>query len=101
MNKIRGRCQYHIKFIVKYLRSFSQSMASRELDECLYGFKSEIFFDVLYKKAESIYPKDMEACIWNTRVPEILDMLYESMDKNDQTVATILFCQKNSSKNYI
>lgn len=40
--------------------------------------------------AESLYPNDSEEMIWEYRVPEVLDRLYETMDQGDRTVTFIL-----------
>lgn len=46
--------------------------------------------DVLYEKAKVLYHDESEESIWEYRVPELIDRLYESMDQNDPTVSILI-----------
>lgn len=59
-------------------------------ETCLYGFKRKYFLSVLFQKAKSIHPTDTDETIWNKKVPNLLDQLYEDMDKKDFTVCNII-----------
>lgn len=59
---------------------------NEESSECLYGFKRKFFIDVLYMKAKKLHPNDSEEVICENKLPELLDQLYETMDRSDMTV---------------
>lgn len=59
---------------------------STEKKECLYGFKSELFLDVLFVKAKKLFSKLASEIIWKEKVPLVLENLYESMDKGETAV---------------
>lgn len=77
----------------------SNSVAGQtnQVDEdnvCLYGFKANLFLDVLFLKAKQHFPNLDTGIIWKDKVPLILEELYENMDKGNTSVIIIRIYEK-------
>lgn len=69
----------------------SKNVPKPKENECLYGFKSVTFLDVLFIKAAQQFPDLPAKAIWREKVPLILDNLYKGMDSGNSMLRDELF----------